>query len=171
MNTINSRQFLLIFWVASWTIHVPAQSVLNPGISVIPRCRIESDDGAELPARREFSRPVFTLEEFELKEVYATLLRRLPLDLNVRVGKYLAEYGRLNTSHPHAWPFLSKPVSLERFLGEEGLNDLGISVSYVIPTGDLFYIRLTADILSGRASRAWILCQAASSVALDSLTR
>ncbi len=166
-----------MFWVTSWTLHTPAQSVMNPDISAIPRFRIESSDGADLPARRVFSRPVFSLEEFELalqaylnpyaradiflakagvgdepielEEVYATILRGLPLDLNVRVGKYLAEYGKLNMLHPHAWPFLSKPLALERFLGEEGLNDLGISVSYVIPTGDLLYTRLTADILKG----------------------
>lgn len=152
------------------------QSTLNPDISVIPRFRIDTDDGSNLPDERSFGKPRFSLEEFELalqaylnpyaradifiakpgfedepveiEEAYATFLRGLPLDMNIRLGKYLAEFGKLNTFHPHAWPFLSKPLSLERFLGEEGINDLGLSASFLIPTGDL-YTRLTVDILQG----------------------
>ena len=154
------------------------QSPLNPDISVIPRFRIETNDGANLPDDRSFSNPAFSLEEFELaiqaylnpyaradiflakpgfedepveiEEAYATFLRGLPLDMNIRFGKYLAEFGKLNMLHPHAWPFLSKPLSLERFLGDEGLNDLGLSASFLIPTGDL-YTRLTLDILQGHS--------------------
>jgi len=156
-----------------------AQTTLNPEISIIPRFRLESNDGLELPARRVFSRPQFKLEEFELavqsylnpyaradvflakagtgeepieiEEAYATFLRGLPLDLNARIGKYLAEFGKLNTVHPHGWSFLSKPLSLERFLGEEGVNDLGLSASILIPTGDVLYTRLTVDVLRGNS--------------------
>lgn len=166
--------FSLLFVQAT----VLSQSSLNPDISIIPRFRVESNDAANLLEKREFSRPEFTLEEFEvalqaylnpyaradiflskpgfgdepieIEEAYATILRGLPLDLNVRAGKYLAEFGKLNTLHPHAWPFLDKPLSLERFLGEEGLNDLGISVSFLLPTGDL-YTKLTVDVLRGNS--------------------
>ncbi|MRR38457.1 hypothetical protein EG829_28180, partial [bacterium] len=64
-----------------------------------------------------------------LEEAYLTILRGLPLDLNVRLGKYRVEFGKLNTLHPHAWPFVSQPLVQGRFLGEEGLNDLGVSLS------------------------------------------
>jgi hypothetical protein len=85
-----------------------------------------------------------------IEEVYATVLRGLPGDLNVRFGKYRAEFGKLNMMHPHAWPFVTQPLVAERFIGEEGLNDLGISVSGLLPTGDL-YTRLTVDLLRGRS--------------------
>ncbi|MFH0989749.1 MAG: hypothetical protein V1799_07010 [bacterium] len=75
----------------------------------------------------------------------------MPLDLNVRFGKYLAEFGKLNTLHPHAWPFISKPISLERFLGEEGNNDLGLSASMLLPTGNSLYTQLTLDVLRGNS--------------------
>lgn len=168
---------IAIACIVGWLSQLQAQTSLNPDISVIPRFRIESNDGSQLPARREFSRPDFTLEEFELaiqsylnpyaradifitkpglgdvpveiEEAYATFLRGLPLDLNVRVGKYLAEYGKLNSLHPHAWPFLTKPLSLTRFLGDEGINDLGLSASVLIPTGDVLYTKLTVDVLQG----------------------
>jgi hypothetical protein len=83
-----------------------------------------------------------------VEEVYVTVVRGLPLDLNVRLGKYRVEFGKLNTQHPHAWPFITQPLVHERFLGEEGLNDLGISASALLPTGDL-YTRLTMDLLRG----------------------
>jgi hypothetical protein len=155
-----------------------SQSVFNPDISVIPRFLFSSDDGGQLPDRRVFSRPEFTLEEMELglqayvnpyargdiflsfagidqpefgiEEAYVTFLKGLPLDMNVRLGKYRAEFGKLNMLHPHARPFVGNPLMQERFLGEEGLNDLGVSVSFLIPTGDL-YTRLSVDMLSGRS--------------------
>jgi hypothetical protein len=72
------------------------------------------------------------------------------LDLNLKFGKYRPGFGKLNAVHPHAWPFITQPLSQQRFLGEEGLNDLGISASVLLPTGDL-YTSLTADLLRGNA--------------------
>ena len=83
-----------------------------------------------------------------LEEAYLTILRGLPLDLNVRLGKYRVEFGKLNTLHPHAWPFVSQPLVQGRFLGEEGLNDLGVSLSTLVPTGEV-YTKLTLDLLRG----------------------
>jgi hypothetical protein len=130
--------------------------------------------------RREFSRPDLQFQELELaigsylnpfsradviltlpgpdlekaslgvEEMYATVFRGLPLDLNLRFGKYRAEFGKINQQHPHAWPFISTPLMLERFLGDEGLNDLGISASVLLPTGDV-YSKLTVDLLRGKA--------------------
>jgi hypothetical protein len=157
-----------------------AQTSLNPDISIIPRFLVETNDGEKLPGDRTFSRPDFTFQELEfvataylnpfaradvvltipgpdlesarlgLEEVYATILRGLPLDLNLKFGKYRTEFGKLNVVHPHAWPFVTQPLAHEQFLGEEGLNDLGISVSTLLPTGDL-YSRLNVDLLRGSA--------------------
>ena len=128
--------------------------------------------------KRTFSRPEFQFQEIEavfagylnpyaradvvmalsgpdieaaslgLEEAYLTVLRGLPLDLNVRAGKYRAEFGKLNMMHPHQWPFITQPVVQARFFGEETLNDLGISASVILPTGDV-YSRLTVDLLRG----------------------
>ncbi len=128
--------------------------------------------------KREFSRPDLSFQELEVaiqsyinpyakadimltlpgpdieasklgvEEVYVTVMRGLPLDLNLRFGKYRVDYGKLNLMHPHAWPFISQPLSHERFFGEEGLNDLGVSASILLPTGDI-YSKLTVDLLRG----------------------
>jgi hypothetical protein len=90
------------------------------------------------------------LEEGKLgaEEIFATIVRGLPLDLNVRFGKYRADYGKINLVHPHAWPFVTQPLSQERFIGEEGLNDAGLSASVLLPTGSV-YTKLTVDLLRG----------------------
>ncbi|MEW6511295.1 MAG: hypothetical protein AB1428_10080 [Bacteroidota bacterium] len=136
------------------------------------------DAGKLSEGRRVFSRPEFEFEELEvaiqsylnpfskadviltlpgpdleagklgIEEVYATVFRGLPLDLNLRFGKYRAEFGKLNLVHPHAWPFATAPLVQERFLGDEGLNDLGISASVLLPTGEV-YTKLTVDLLRG----------------------
>ncbi len=141
---------------------------------------ITDDGGKLAEGKREFSQPDLQFEELELavqaylnpfargdimltipgpdiekaklgiEEAYATVLRGLPLDLNLRIGKYRAEFGKLNTMHPHAWPFATQPLVAQRFLGEDGLNDLGISASALLPTGDV-YTKLTADLLRGNA--------------------
>jgi len=90
------------------------------------------------------------LEEGKLgvEEVYATVVRGLPLDLNLRLGKYRVDYGKINLVHPHAWSFITQPLSQGRFLGEEGLNDLGLSASLLLPVEDA-YVKLTIDVLRG----------------------
>lgn len=135
--------------------------------------------------RREFSQPDLSFQELEIafqsylnpfakadviltlpgpdieanklgiEELYATVVRGLPLDLNVRLGKYRVDFGKFNMVHPHAWPFISQPLSQARFLGEDGLNDLGLSASMLLPTGDV-YTKLTVDLLRGNAVRGTV---------------
>jgi hypothetical protein len=155
-----------------------AQANINPNISVIPRFVVRTDDAGKLSeGRREFSQPDLQFQELEIaiesylnpfakadviltlpgpdvgagklgiEELYATVVRGLPLDVNLRVGKYRAEFGKLNMIHPHAWPFVSAPLVEQRFFGES-LNDLGISASILLPTGEV-YTKLTVDLLRG----------------------
>jgi len=159
---------------------VTAQTTINPDISIIPRFLIHSDDGSTDEASGgKFGTPDLSFEELEIalqaylnpfakgdiiltipgpdlenaalgiEEAYVTVLRGLPYDVNLRLGKYRAEFGKLNMMHPHAWPFVTAPLVQERFLGE-ALNDLGISASVLLPTGDV-YTRLTVDLLRGTA--------------------
>ena len=167
---------LAVIVLACGAAPLTAQSVYNPDISVIPRFLLWTDDGTQLPEHRVYLRPEFTLEELEiglqayvnpyargdifismagieepeisLEEAYVTFLKGLPLDMNIRLGKCRVEFGKLNMVHPHARPFVGSPIMQARFLGEEGVNDLGLSASFLLPTGDV-YSRLSLDILAG----------------------
>jgi len=84
----------------------------------------------------------------EIEELYATVERGLPLSAGLRVGKYLLEFGRLNPVHPHAYSFIKRPLPHEAFFGEEGLVDVAVRPSFLLPTGDA-YTEVMAGLLKG----------------------
>lgn len=69
----------------------------------------------------------------ELEEAYAQTTS-LPARFQVRAGKFLHRFGRINAQHAHRWDFLDMPLVIGRFFGEEGLNGTGLEVSWLAPT-------------------------------------
>jgi len=65
------------------------------------------------------------------EEVYAETIS-LPV-VTVKAGKFKAALGRHNLLHAHAFPFIDAPLTNRRLLGDEGLNENGLSVSALIP--------------------------------------
>ena len=70
---------------------------------------------------------------FELEEAYLETLS-LPHNLQLRVGQYLSEFGRINTQHPHSWDFVDAPLVTARFFGPDGLRNPGARLSWFAPT-------------------------------------
>jgi len=89
-------------------------------------------------------------ENAVIEEFYATILRGLPLNMNLRAGKYLLEFGRLNPIHPHAYSFIDLPIVHKEFFGDEGLNDAAIRAAFLLPTGNAF-TELMGAITKGNA--------------------
>lgn len=81
------------------------------------------------------------------EEVYLDLVA-LPWHLSGRVGKFKQPFGLMNRTHPHDLPWVDVPASIE-LLAEEGYNDTGATLSWVVPAGPLA-ITLTAGALSGQ---------------------
>jgi hypothetical protein len=101
-----------------------------------------------------YARAVFNIAfhdgEFHGEEIYAEVVRGLPLDIQLKAGKYLLGFGKINTIHPHAWSFIYRPLYQQVYFGYEGLNDIGFDVSFILPTGDL-YTTLDLGIFKGDA--------------------
>ena len=83
----------------------------------------------------------------EVEEGYLTTLS-LPARLQLKVGKFREAVGRINTVHPHALPFIDLPNAYVNYFGEEGLNDEGLSLSWLLPTKK-FYQELVVQATSG----------------------
>ncbi|MBU2492688.1 MAG: hypothetical protein KJ571_08705 [Bacteroidetes bacterium] len=75
---------------------------------------------------------------FAAEEIYFEILRGLPLDMQLKGGKHLLGFGKINTVHGHAWPFTERPLAHRIYFGEEGLNDIGFNLSFILPTENFF---------------------------------
>ncbi len=149
-----------------------AQSNVNPDISLIGTFNTHTDfsntapdkgklifeypslelfvDGYLNPYARGTADISYEDGEFGVEELYAYVVRGLPLDIQIKAGKFLLGFGKLNTVHAHAWPFLERPLYQQIYFGAEGFNDVGINLSFLIPTSD-FYTNLDIGIFKGDA--------------------
>lgn len=91
-------------------------------------------------------------EGFEVEEAYA-LTRGLPFDLQLKAGKFLSHFGRINPQHAHFWSFNDAPVIYSEFFGGEDLNEQGIRLSWLAPTD--FYLDLGLEALKGENERSF----------------
>ncbi|NQS90442.1 hypothetical protein HQ584_11715 [Patescibacteria group bacterium] len=89
-----------------------------------------------------------------LCEGYLTLLE-LPLDLQAKVGKFKADFGKVNKLHLHSLPWVDYPNMLTNFLGGEGMGEPGVSISSLIPNPWDQYIELTFEALNNRNSTSF----------------
>ena len=142
--------------------------IFNPDIAVVgnfvgaagrneidPRPAMQLDE-AELSFQAvvdPYARADFFLaaspEGLEVEEGFLTF-PTLPGGLLMKVGKLKAQFGKANTLHSHALPWVDQPLVVKNLLGgEEGFNDSGISVSKLILNPVLF-LEATGEIYQGQ---------------------
>jgi hypothetical protein len=73
-------------------------------------------------------------------------------DVTLRLGKFKAFLGKHNTFHTHAFPFILAPLANQFLLGDEGLNDVGLSAAFLLPTS--WFSELTGQYLRGKGENA-----------------
>ena len=84
----------------------------------------------------------------EVEEGYLTTLT-LPYKLQLKAGKFKEAVGRINPTHSHALPFIDLPNAYVNYFGDGGLNDEGLSLSWLVPNKK-FYQELIVQATSGR---------------------
>ena len=82
-----------------------------------------------------------------VEEGYLTTLS-LPFKLQLKAGKFREAVGRINPTHPHALPFIDLPNAYVNLFGQEGLNDEGVSLSWLLPN-KAFYQEFIVQTTSG----------------------
>jgi hypothetical protein len=61
-----------------------------------------------------------------------------------------ADFGKVNTIHNHALPFIDRPLVTNNFVGgEDGIDDAGISLSRFLPAPKNWFLEGTAQVLRG----------------------
>ena len=81
----------------------------------------------------------------DIEEGYFTYTD-LPYDLQARAGKFYSVFGKANMYHTHAMPWVDKPLPIRTFFGDEGLNDAGVDISWLVPNPWDSYIELTQSV-------------------------
>lgn len=69
-------------------------------------------------------------------------------DVSFKVGKFKAFMGKQNMLHSHAYPFVEAPLANTKLLGDEGLNDVGLSAAILIPAP--WFTEFTLQYLRGK---------------------
>jgi hypothetical protein len=153
------RIVLLIAYFLILSNFITAQTSVNPDISAIgefnmftnfvkgtpeygklnfdiPNAEIYVEGYLNPYARATFN-IAFHEGEFHGEEIFAQVVRGLPLDIQIKAGKYLLGFGNINTVHPHAWSFIYRPLFQQIYFGDEGFNDIGFDLSFILPTGNI----------------------------------
>lgn len=91
----------------------------------------------------------FGEEGVELEEGYITLTS-LPRSFVARLGKMRAAFGKVNTLHNHALPWIDRPLVTYNLVGgEDGINDAGISVQRILPAPKWLFLEATGQVFRG----------------------
>lgn len=75
----------------------------------------------------------FTPAGFELGEAYLTWTQIFP-SVGLTAGKFRQQFGVVNRWHVHALDQFEFPLALTTILGEEGLNQIGLSFDWTMPS-------------------------------------
>lgn len=66
--------------------------------------------------------------------------------VTLKAGKFRTAFGRHNTFHTHIFPFIDAPMIHQNLLGDEGLNESGVSAAVLIPAK--WYSEITVQAIS-----------------------
>ena len=94
----------------------------------------------------------FGEEGVNVEEGYVTFTS-LPAGLLLKVGKMRADFGKVNTIHNHALPFIDRPLATNNLVGgEDGIDDAGFSLSRILPAPKDWFLEATAQVFRGDSS-------------------
>jgi hypothetical protein len=86
----------------------------------------------------------------EIEEAWF-LTRALPAGFKLKGGRFFSDFGYINRQHPHEWDFVDQNLAHLNLLGEHGLRDTGLQLSWL---PDLpFYTLVGAELLQGEQER------------------
>ncbi len=75
---------------------------------------------------------VASTDGVELEEAFITT-SALPYRLQLEMGYFFTEFGRINPQHPHQWDWMDQPVVNTRMFGGEGLRSPGFRLGWLTP--------------------------------------
>ena len=91
----------------------------------------------------------FGEEGVELEEGYITFTA-LPAGFVAEAGKMRSAFGKVNTLHNHALPWVDRPLVTDNLVGgEDGINDAGFSLQRILPAPKGIFLEATGQVFRG----------------------
>lgn len=87
-------------------------------------------------------------------EAYMQLLN-LPLNMNLKLGKYKMQFGSLNRWHCHALPQFDRPLVMANFFSNETLKGIGAGANILLPSMTAHVNELDLEIATAGADRSF----------------
>jgi hypothetical protein len=75
----------------------------------------------------------FGTESVEIEEAYFST-RALPAGWQLKGGKFFSGFGYTNSKHPHSWDFVDQNLAYRSLIGDHGLNDTGVQLTWAPAT-------------------------------------
>ena len=96
----------------------------------------------------------FGREGVELEEGYVEWLN-CPLNLNLKIGEFKTQFGKLNRYHDHALPQFDKPLVMARFFSLEGLKGFGLGGNFLLPRLWSHVNELDVEVITGGTGQSF----------------
>jgi hypothetical protein len=87
-------------------------------------------------------------EGIEVEEAYLQWLN-FPLNMNLKMGQFKNQFGKLNRYHDHALPQFDRPAVLVHFFSMECLNGFGLAGNFLLPSFLAHVNELDIEFVSG----------------------
>lgn len=89
-----------------------------------------------------------------VEEGYMELLN-LPLNMNLKMGEYKMQFGKINRYHDHALPQFERPRVLINFFGLTTLKGFGAAANFLLPSITANVNELDVEVLTGGADNSF----------------
>ena len=165
--------------------------VTNPDVSVIGQPFMRWTDAAADPGRKRWRLEPGEVEfmfdaalnpyahgtfiasmadgQAGIEEAYFAMTRGLPFALALKGGQYRVGFGRMNPTHPHAYPFSDRFHVLAEYLpGDESFNETGLQLSEQVALPHDIAFTVSGDWLQGDSFRRTRLSSGAANDPLES---
>jgi hypothetical protein len=84
-----------------------------------------------------------------VEEAYVTFTA-LPGEFVGKAGKMRAAFGKVNATHNHALAWTDRPLVTENLVGgEDGIDDMGLSLTRIVPAPGELFLEATAQVFRG----------------------
>jgi len=96
----------------------------------------------------------FGREGVVLEEGYMQLLN-MPLNMNLKMGEFKTQFGKINRYHDHALPQFARPLALINFFGLTSLKGFGMAANFLLPSITAHVNELDLEVITGGADQSF----------------